>query len=147
MKLPHAGVLEWARLHVDAVPPSKAHPQDSGFDVTLLGVKEGTENRRAPLYRTGIAVSPPHGWYVDLVPRSSISKTGYRVANGFGVIDATYRGELYVALEKVDPEAPELEFPVKLVQMILRPLVDASVAEVESLNSTERGAGGFGSTG
>ena len=87
-----------------------------------------------------------------MVGRSSISKTDIFVANAFGVIDEPYRGELMIAvtpkagvdLESFDPESLITGKP--LVQMVLRPLVVSDVAVVGSLDATERGAGGFGST-
>ena len=99
------------------------------------------------LYDTGIKVQPAFGWYFDLVPRSSISKTGYMLANSIGVIDRTYVGPVLVPLRKVDPHAPDLELPARLVQIIPRPIVHIQWEEVEALDETARGAGGFGSTG
>lgn len=139
--------VHWARLHEDAVPPKKARVSDAGYDLTLIGDREKDRGKFCRLYRTGIQVSPPHGWYFDLVPRSSITKTGYMLANSVGVIDRSYRGEILVPLVKVDPEAPDLEFPIRLVQLVPRPIVHFPFVEKESLSSTSRGAGGFGSTG
>lgn len=137
----------WSRLVPEAVAPSKSRPSDSGYDLTLLGPRGGDEDRPVQLYRTGIRVSPLHGWYFDLVPRSSIIKTGYMLGNSIGVIDRSYRGEVLVPLIKVVPDAPDLEFPCRLVQLIPRPVVHGRIEEVETLEATERGAGGFGSTG
>ncbi|HEU5075560.1 MAG TPA: hypothetical protein VFU02_15315, partial [Polyangiaceae bacterium] len=99
------------------------------------------------LYGSGIQVAPPAGWYFDVVPRSSIIKTGYIVANSVGVIDRSYRGEVMVPLVKIDPDAPELVLPARVAQMIPRPIVHMQIRAVGSAGTTQRGSGGFGSTG
>ena len=82
-----------------------------------------------------------------MVGRSSISKTGWMLANNVGIIDATYRGNIIVALVKVDEKAEELSLPFKLVQLIPRKLIVMNDEEVERLDVTERDAKGFGSSG
>ena len=98
------------------------------------------------MFDTGIKVSPPFGWYFDLVPRSSIIKSGYMMANSFGVIDRGYTGNILVPLIKIDPLAPDLELPKKIVQLIPRPIINLQVIEVASLENTLRSDGGFGSS-
>lgn len=138
-------LFRWTKTRPDAVAPSKSRASDSGFDLVLLEpVKQMGD---VTLYDTGVRVQPAFGWYFDLVPRSSISKTGYMLANSVGVIDRTYTGPVLVALRKVDPEAPDLELPARLVQIIPRPIIHVQLEQVETLDETERGAGGFGSTG
>lgn len=137
--------FRWAKTKDEAVPPFKERASDSGYDVTLI--EKVKQRGRMELYTTGIKVKPEYGWYFDLVPRSSISKTGYMMANSFGVIDRTYTGPVLVALVKVDPNAPDLELPARLAQLVPRPIVHVQFEEVESLEETERGAGSFGSTG
>jgi len=134
------------KISKDGVIPSKAHQSDSGLDVTLLGPVEGKQYGDVSLYHTGIkaTVAEP-GWDLKIVPRSSISKTGYMLANSIGVIDQSYRGEILVALRKVDSAAPDLTFPVKLVQLLPQRVPDVQVVEAP-LDQTDRGAGGFGST-
>lgn len=129
----------------DAIAPSKVRASDAGYDLTLLEKVKSFGD--VDLYDTGIKVKPTYGWYFDLVPRSSISKTGYMLANSIGVIDRTYVGNILVALRKVDSTAPDLELPIKLVQLIPRPITHFQVIEVDSLDETTRGDGGFGSTG
>ena len=128
-----------------AVPPSKAHQSDSGFDLTLIDIKK--QNNKITFYNTYVAVEPPHGYYFDLVPRSSISKTGYMLANNVGIIDQSYRGNVIVALVKVDDSCPDLQLPCKMVQLILRPWYFVKAINVnQELSTTQRGEGGFGST-
>jgi len=141
-------VFYWKRLRPDAVPPTKTRVSDAGYDVTILGPKgDQPQDSSVRLYHTGIAVACSPGWYFDLAPRSSLSKTGYMLANSFGVIDPTYRGELLVALIRVLPDAPALEFPARLVQLVPRVCVHGPMVELEELDTTARGSGGFGSTG
>lgn len=134
------------KLRADAVIPSKAHQSDSGLDLTIIG-KEKDLSDEVALYSTGIkATIQEEGWDLKIYPRSSISKTGYMLANSIGVVDASYRGEIFVALRKIDPSAEPLTFPVKLVQLLPERVPDVQVVEA-SLDQTDRGAGGFGSTG
>ena len=68
-----------------AVIPTKAHTTDIGYDLTAIDVYKKISNK-ITLFETGIAVSPPTGYYIEIVPRSSISKTGYMLANSIGII-------------------------------------------------------------
>lgn len=137
--------FRWVRTLPDAVPPRKEHASDSGYDVTLI--RKGQSVNGITFYRTGIKVQPPFGWYFDVVPRSSITKTGHLLANCVGVIDRTYAGEIMVPLVKITPDAPELDLPARVVQLIPRPIVHLQVQLAEQLDETKRADGGFGSTG
>lgn len=125
--------------------PTKAHPTDIGFDLTAIDIKK--DFGEVKLYGTGIKITPHTNYYIEIVPRSSISKSGYMLANSVGIIDPTYTGELLIALRKVDKDAPDLVLPNKIAQLIFRlvPWVpDFKI--VEKLEDTDRGEGGFGST-
>lgn len=136
----------WARSRKDAIPPSKERASDSGYDLVLL--EKIKTIGKTEFYDTGIKIKPNFGYFFILVPRSSISKTGYRLANSIGIIDRTYLGNIIVALDKIDDSLPDLILPSKLVQIIPMPIVHFELTEVEELNvtETERGEGGFGST-
>lgn len=138
-------LFRWARTLPDAPAPAKAAPSDSGFDLTLIA--RSHRHGSVEFFRTGIKVQPAFGWYFDLVPRSSISKTGYILANSVGVIDRGYTGEILVPLVKVDPNAADLSLPARLVQIIPRTIIAAELVEVSDFDETLRGAGGFGSSG
>ncbi len=140
-----AGPIRWTAVHPDARPPFKQRVTDSGYDLTLLYEKKRVG--ACVLYGTGLVIEPPYGWYLDVVPRSSIIKSGYLLANNVGVIDRGYRGEILVPLIKVDPRAPELELPARVVQMVPRPIVHLGLEQVDASRSSHRGSGGFGSTG
>lgn len=144
--LNHVLSFLYAKARPDAVAPFKTRVSDSGYDLTLLEKVKTVGD--VEYYDTGLKVQPSFGWYFDVVPRSSLSKTGYVLANSTGVIDRTYTGTILVPLRKVDKSAPDIKTPVVLVQMVPRPVVHMSGFEVpeEQLTPTERGAGGFGST-
>lgn len=137
--------FQWARCDEGAVPPFKARVSDSGYDLTLI--REVKRMGVVTLYGSGLTIAPPPGWYFDVVPRSSIIKTGYIVANSVGVIDQSYRGEVMVPLIKLDPAAPELPLPARVAQLIPRPIVHMQVKAIQTVATTQRGSGGFGSTG
>lgn len=140
--------FRWRKANKNAHPPAKERASDSGYDLTIIELKKKVG--LVEYYDTGIQIVPDYGWYFDVVPRSSIAKSGYMMANSFGVIDRTYTGNILIALIKIDPEAPDIELPMKIVQMIPRPIVHFELTEVDSLDElsqTERGQGGFGSTG
>lgn len=129
-----------------AVLPKKAHNTDSGFDLTIIEKSKQIGN--VIMYETGVKVAPPSGFYFDLVPRSSIIKSGYILANSVGIIDNEYRGTIKVPLIKVDQSKPDLELPNRLVQLIPRKVLDFSPVLVKSFDEkTLRDCGGFGSTG
>ena len=139
------GVLEFEYTKTkDAVAPFKGRASDSGYDLTLIGLKKQVGNTY--WYHTGITVEPPNGFYFDLVPRSSIVKLGYTLANNVGIVDRSYTGEVIVVLNKFNSDAPDLEFPVRAVQIIPRRVVHMIPKCVEALSETNRGDGGFGSS-
>jgi deoxyuridine 5'-triphosphate nucleotidohydrolase len=138
-------VFKYKKTHVDAVVPSKSRVSDSGYDLTILHPIK--QKGLVTFYDTCISLETAHGWYIDIVPRSSISKTGYILANSVGIIDASYRGNIIIALMKVDVSAPDLELPCRIAQMIPRPIVHIELEEISELSLTERADGGFGSTG
>jgi dUTP pyrophosphatase len=129
-----------------AVVPTVAHGTDSGFDLTATRlVRKGPGN--VEVYGTGIRARPPEGFWFLLAPRSSISKTGYILANSVGVIDEGYRGEILVALRRVDETQPTIELPCRIAQLIPMKRWEFPVRVLDSFEeSTERGEGGFGST-
>ena len=129
----------------EVVTPQKAHGSDVGHDLSAIGVAKQISAMTA-LYETGVSVCPPDGYYVQILPRSSLSKSGYVLSNSVGIIDPSYRGTLKIALTKIDPSAPAIEFPFRCAQMVLSPYVHFKVNPVETLNVTQRNDGGFGSS-
>lgn len=144
-KTPAHPLFRWARTHPNAVAPTKSSVSDSGFDLTLI--ERARSVGAVEFFRTGLKIQPAFGWYFDLVPRSSISKSGYMLANSVGVIDRGYTGEILVPLFKSDPHAADLTLPCRLVQIIPRQIIHAEIVEVSDFDETIRSGGGFGSTG
>lgn len=147
----HADVstVKVVRTRPDAILPYKTHASDVGYDLTALGIHKTALDGRLLLCDTGIRLDVPPGIYAEIVPRSSLSKTGYILANSVGIIDPSYRNNLYVALLKIDAAAPDLTFPFRGVQLIFRHQLHVRFAEEASGGSssdTARGLGGFGST-
>ena len=134
------------RVDENAVFPTKKNWSDVGFDLTIIKKVEDYNSRTA-LYDTGIKIDIDYGYYAEIVPRSSISKSGYMMANGIGIIDNSYRGNLMVALTKICDDAKDLELPFRCCQLIIKEQVNVNFRSVEGYSKTKRGDGGFGSTG
>ena len=97
---------------------------------------------------TGIALSVPEGFEIQIRPRSGLAaKHNITVLNTPGTIDADYRGELKIILINFGHETFKIEKGSRIAQMVLCPVVKAKFEEVDNLDDTERGRGGFGSTG
>lgn len=132
--------LKIKKLHENAIIPSYAKEGDAGMDLSCVSV---TEEELYTQYGIGIAIQIPEG-YVGLVyPRSSISKTNHLMANSVGVIDSGYRGEILVRMRG------KAEYLVgdRVAQLVITPVITADVEEVNELDESTRGTGGFGSTG
>jgi len=131
----------------EAIIPSKAFEEDAGYDLTIIS-KIKDFNSKTSLYDTGIKIEIEDGYYTEIVPRSSLSKSGYMLANSIGIIDNNYRGNLMIALTKICDESPDFELPFKCCQLIIRKQVSANLIEVttDDLSNTTRNDGGFGST-
>jgi dUTP pyrophosphatase len=127
------------------IPTKNGFQSDIGYDLTCIGIYKHLSDR-VTLYETAVKVSPPPGYYIEIIPRSSMSGSNYALANSIGVIDPTFRGSLKVALWKINPLIPDIEFPFTLCQIVLRKAEYTEIVQVESLDETDRGEGGFGST-
>lgn len=143
--------IQFKKVLFNAFIPSYAHADDVGMDLVCVAETKRTwgqnDDVATIMYDTGIAVCPPDGYYTEIVARSSLSKSGWMVANGIGIIDPSYRGSLKVVLVRVVKDAPELTLPFCSTQLVLRKLHKAKVLCVEDLPKTTRGEGAFGSTG
>lgn len=139
--------LRFIRSRQNAVVPKRAHETDTGYDLTIVD-KVQEFNSKTTLYTTGIKIQLENGFYAEIVPRSSLSKSGYILANSVGIIDETYQGELMIAVTKIVDEVPDLQLPFRGFQLIIRRRVNAHFTEVEFFEEkTERSEGGFGSSG
>ncbi|NHC24665.1 dUTP diphosphatase [Nocardioides sp. IC4_145] len=136
------------RLDPDLPLPAYAHPGDAGADLLTTVDVTLAPGERA-LLPTGIALALPHG-YVGLVhPRSGLAaRHGLTVVNAPGTIDAGYRGEVKVLLVNLDPSEPvELHRGDRIAQLVVQRVETATFVEVDVLPSSQRGTGGYGSTG
>ena len=130
----------------NAILPSKSRTSDAGYDLTIIKEVKSFNNK-TKLYDTGIKLYIPNGYYVEVFPRSSLSKSGYMLANSVGIIDQGYRGNIYIALTKIDESAKDLELPFKCCQMILKKQYYSTIEETfDDLIITDRNIGGYGST-
>lgn len=145
--LPAAPVLDVRRLDPDLPLIAYAHPGDAGLDLLAADTTSLAPGQRA-LIPCGIAVAVPDG-HVGLVnPRSGLAVDhGVTVVNGPGTIDAGYRGELKVLLINHGTEPVEVRHGQRIAQLLIVPVASVDVREVDHLDATARGAGGFGSTG
>lgn len=138
------------QCHVKGMPPpQRGHSTDAGLDLTALELEQKKEN--IFFFNTGISIHVSSGYYAEIVPRSSIVKTDFIMANSVGIIDPDYRGLIYVPFRYVGNSdsliaAKEL-LNKRIAQLIIRRLEPCSIEIVSSLEDTERGTGGFGSTG
>jgi deoxyuridine 5'-triphosphate nucleotidohydrolase len=143
-------IIKVLKVDDNAVMPTKTRYSDAGYDLTII-----REHKRltpdTTLYDTGIQLEIPNGYYVEIVPRSSISRSGYILANSVGIIDQGYRGNLYIALTKINESSPDLlsdlTLPWRCCQMIVRKQVYSRLVAVKEVEKSSRGTGAFGSTG
>lgn len=136
--------IKFKKLNKNAVTPKQGTSGAAGFDLTAVWL-EATETTLK--YDTGIAVEIPPG-YVGLVfPRSSVCKTGLSLANSVGVIDQDFRGSISFVFYKpsgcIVPYFPG----ERIGQLVIVPIPAVEFVEADELSETERGAGGYGSTG
>ena len=127
--------------------PEYAHPGDAGMDVRSVEDKTIPPGGRA-LVRTGLVMMLPPDAEAQVRSRSGLAiKYGVAVLNSPGTIDAGYRGEVGVILANFGEEPFHVEKGMKIAQIVVAPVVRAEIAETDEIDSTDRGAGGFGSTG
>lgn len=142
-RFPHCFVY---KTDPNAIFPFKTNMSDVGYDISVIKVENKWHNQ-ITLYDTGIKISMAHGYYAEVVPRSSLSKSGYILANSMGIIDPGYHGNIFVALIKVDDSAPDIQLPFRCCQIIFKPQLHFNLIEVtDDFEDTTRGDGGFGST-
>jgi deoxyuridine 5'-triphosphate nucleotidohydrolase len=146
LELKLENIVSFIKTDSRAIIPTKAFPSDIGFDITAIDIFKKI-NDNIILFETGIAVKPPEGYYIEIVPRSSIVKTGYMLANSIGIIDPNFRDSLKIACIRIDNTLPELQVPFCKFQLILRKSINYVFNEVKELDNTDRDKGGFGSTG
>lgn len=134
------------KLVKDAVIPTYSKPGDAGMDLTAISM--GIDGKGNIVYHTGLAFEIPEG-YVGLVyPRSSNSNKRLVLTNSVGVIDSGYRGEVTMKYKQYTDQG-DLPYVVgdRVGQIIIMPYPNITFEETDELSETERGIGGYGSTG
>ena len=142
------------KIHEDAVIPEFAHETDSGFDLFTCKdtiVKAGEK----VIVRTGLAFEPPYGWGIQIKNKSGITMKGVPTVSGTnaditvyeGTVDMDYRGEVGIMIKNEEDFEITIPKHTKIAQGVLRKVYHCEFVEVEELSETDRGEGGFGSTG
>lgn len=139
--------LRFKRIHPDAVLPAYAHPSDAGMDVRSVADIVIPRGGRA-LVPTGLVAIIPPMHEIQVRPRSGLAlKHGVTVLNTPGTIDSGYRGEVGVILANFGGEGFAVAKGDKIAQIVVAPVTQAAIEEAYEIDETDRGAGGFGSTG
>ena len=135
------------RLHADAVVPQRAYTGDAGLDLASCERVELGPGERA-LVGTGLAVAIPEGYAGFVQPRSGLAaRHGLTIVNSPGLVDSGYRGELRVVLLNTDRTEPFVVEPgMRIAQLVVLPIPELGLVEVDELPSSERGVRGFGSS-
>jgi len=135
------------RVRPDAVVPSRAYAGDAGVDLAAIERIELGPGERA-VVPTGLAVAIPDGYAGFVQPRSGLaSRHGITIVNTPGLVDSGYRGELMVVLHNTDRDEPfVVEAGMRIAQLVVLPIPEVELVEVEELPATERGGRGFGSS-
>lgn len=139
------------KLRVDAKLPTKGSVKAAGYDLYACG----DDYNEATIYPhetfkvgTGLAMAIPDGYFGAIFARSGLAtKQGLRPANCVGVVDSDYRGEVIVALHNDSNDAQTYHNGDRIAQLVIMPYLSADFDEVDELDNTERGNGGFGHTG
>ena len=133
------------KLDAGAKIPRYAKNGDAGMD--LYAVSQTFDDHGNYVYGTGLAIEIPEGYVGLIFPRSSISKTAHSLRNAVGVIDSGYRGEIIMKYNINTLNSPVYEIGDRIAQIIILPYPKIEFEETWELSKTQRGKGGYGSTG
>jgi len=136
------------RLSDDVKLPAYAYPGDAGLDLaSSIDIEIAPFERR--MVSTGIQIAIPEGFAGFVLPRSGLaSKQGLTLANAPGLIDSHYRGEVFVSAINLDPTSPvKITSGERIAQLVVLQIPPVQVVDSPELDETERGSGGFGSSG
>ena len=145
LTIPCQKLVPWAHL------PERKSAGAAGYDLTLATdctIPNTNVQQEAVIAHTGIALAIPCGYHGKILLRSSQGlKTKVRLANGTGIIDSDYRGEICLLLENNARQTIHLAKGERIAQLLIEPNTDLAIIDAETLPATERGTKGFGSTG
>ena len=141
--------IHYKKLNPGATAPTRGSASAAGYDLyACLDEEIQILPHQTVMVGTGLAIAVPDGYFGGVFARSGLStKQGLRPANCVGVCDSDYRGEYVVALHNDSEETRVVKPGDRIAQLVILPYLAAEFTEVENLNETERGVGGFGSTG
>lgn len=143
--------IEIKKLNEYAQEPTHGSEDAAGYDLHAAFGPEiaiAIEPHETKMIGTGLAFKIPKGTFLGIYPRSGLAvKQGLRLANCTGIIDADYRGEVKVAIHNDSNQTRVIENGERIAQAILQEYIPMNFTFVEELEETERGEGGFGSTG
>lgn len=140
--------IRFKKLHPAAVAPKQGTAGAAGFDLTATSCVWDNKNKVLE-YGTGIAVEIPAGYVGFVLSRSSVYKTGDILSNCCGVIDSDYRGEVKAKFYQMNIFGSASSYRVgdRIAQLVIVPIPAVEYVEADELTETERGTGGYGSTG
>jgi len=135
------------KLEEGAVLPKHAKPGDAGLDLSSMESVDIWPGQTV-MVGTGVSVEIPEGYFGLAAPRSGLaSKFGVTLANAPGIVDSGYRGEIKAALHNMSHMMHHVEKGERVCQLLIVPVASVTCVQVDELSETERGDGGFGSTG
>jgi dUTP pyrophosphatase len=136
------------KLEEGAKVPTYAHDSDAAADLYAMEDMILPGNSKGNKIRTGVKIELPENWLALIIPRSSIgAKTPLRLSNSVGLIDSGYRGELGVLYDNTSDKPYDIHAGDRIAQLLVMPSYRFKAQVVDSLEDTDRGTGGFGSTG
>lgn len=140
-------IVKFKKLVPAAIIPRYAHPGDAGADLVAIGAYTLEPLQRLAI-PTGLAAEIPPGYEMQVRPKSSLAlHHGITLLNTPGTVDAGYRGEIKVILINLGQVAFDISPGQRIAQIVIAPVMQAEFVEIESLSESQRGDGGFGSTG
>ena len=135
------------KINSDAIIPRYANPGDAGMDLFSISEHLLRPGERC-LVSTGLSFEIPEGYEVQIRPRSGLAlKKGISIVNSPGTVDSGYRGEIGIIIINHGQENFEIKKGDKIAQAVINKFEVGEIEEVDELNESERGAGGYGSTG
>lgn len=139
------------KLKENAIIPKRGSDYAAGYDLyACTGINNGVKIWGGETYKigTGISMAIPNGYFGAVFARSGLAtKNGLRPANCVGVIDSDYRGEIIVALHNDSVDEYTVKDGERIAQLVIMPYLPVDFVETDTLDETDRGSGGFGSTG
>lgn len=137
-------IIKVKKLYQNVIMPKYAHPGDAGMDLFSIEEKK-LASHSGHIFKTGLSIEIPDGYFGLIKERSSFGKLGVIVAGG--IIDSGYRGEILISLFNCGRQSINIKKSERIAQLIIIPVLNAKIAETSKLSETSRGQGGFGSTG